>query len=72
MKGFLRRIHRWPVLMPEKPRGTAANEVSQDTKPIVGRRRGKSFIHPQGAGSKSDRPRSPEVRRGKRASPDIP
>lgn len=52
------------MLLPEKPRDTTTNEISQDTKQTGGRRRGKSFT--QATGFKPDRPRSPEVKRGKK------
>ncbi|KAF8577354.1 NPR2-domain-containing protein [Ramaria rubella] len=59
--GFLRRIHRWPILMPEKPPRAREPEGTLETRLITGRKRGKSLSHT--TPPKPDRPRSPEVKR---------
>ncbi|KAI0726649.1 NPR2-domain-containing protein [Fomitopsis betulina] len=40
IKGFLRRVHRWPVLLPET---NIAQAEQLDLQPSFGRKRGKSF-----------------------------
>ncbi|KIJ26415.1 hypothetical protein M422DRAFT_785263 [Sphaerobolus stellatus SS14] len=44
IKGFLQRIHRWPILLPKKPPNTPVVELSEEKAlGVAPRKRGKSF-----------------------------
>lgn len=43
IKGFLRRVHRWPVFTAEVDKDQSTDKRAASTSPSVGRRRGKSL-----------------------------
>ncbi|KAH9035540.1 nitrogen permease regulator 2-domain-containing protein [Lactarius pseudohatsudake] len=57
IKGFLRRIHRWPILIVDEAQPTEAKTTTLPPSPIGGRKRATSLTVPPPISSSSMRPK---------------